>query len=100
MTIQRRDVGAIVSAAGEARLDVASLPQPPAWTEQALCAQIDLEAFFPEKGGSTRAAKRICAECPVKTPCLRYALDHAERFGIWGGVTERERRRMLKDQAS
>ena len=63
------------------------------WQERALCAQTDPEAFFPEKGGSTREAKRICADCPVADPCLEYALGNDERFGIWGGLSERERRR-------
>ncbi|ABK52231.1 transcription factor WhiB [Acidothermus cellulolyticus 11B] len=66
------------------------------WQEQALCAQTDPEAFFPEKGGSTREAKRICASCPVRIECLEYALAHDERFGIWGGLSERERRRLKR----
>jgi WhiB family redox-sensing transcriptional regulator len=69
------------------------------WQERALCAQTDPEAFFPEKGGSTREAKRICSGCEVRSECLEYALAHDERFGIWGGLSERERRR-LKRRAS
>ena len=68
------------------------------WQDRALCAQTDPEAFFPEKGGSTREAKRVCRNCEVRAECLEYALDHDERFGIWGGMSERERRR-LKRQA-
>ena len=68
------------------------------WQDLALCAQTDPEAFFPEKGGSTREAKRICVGCEVKAECLEYALMQDERFGIWGGLSERERRR-LKRQA-
>ena len=67
-----------------------------AWQEEALCAQTDPEAFFPEKGGSTREAKRICVGCEVKAECLEYALGHDERFGIWGGLSERERRRLKR----
>ena len=67
-----------------------------AWQEQALCAQTDPEAFFPEKGGSTREAKRICVGCDVKGECLEYALGQDERFGIWGGLSERERRRLKR----
>ncbi len=67
-----------------------------AWQEQALCAQTDPEAFFPEKGGSTREAKRICVGCDVKGDCLEYALGQDERFGIWGGMSERERRRLKR----
>ena len=66
------------------------------WQEQALCAQTDPEAFFPEKGGSTREAKRICVGCEVKGECLEYALGQDERFGIWGGLSERERRRLRR----
>ena len=68
------------------------------WQDRALCAQTDPEAFFPEKGGSTREAKRVCRGCEVRAECLEYALEHDERFGIWGGLSERERRR-LKRQA-
>ena len=64
------------------------------WRRDALCAETDPEAFFPEKGGSTREAKRVCAGCDVKAECLEYALATDERFGIWGGLSERERRRV------
>lgn len=67
-----------------------------AWQEQALCAQTDPEAFFPEKGGSNREAKHICELCDVRPQCLEYALSHDERFGIWGGLSERERRKLKK----
>ena len=69
---------------------------PLAWQQHALCAQTDPEAFFPEKGGSTREAKRVCQSCDVRAECLEYALAHDERFGIWGGLSERERRRFKK----
>src|SRR5438270_8347507 len=64
------------------------------WRLDALCAETDPEAFFPEKGGSTREAKRVCGGCPVRLQCLEFALDSDERFGIWGGLSERERRRL------
>jgi WhiB family redox-sensing transcriptional regulator len=66
------------------------------WQERALCAQTDPESFFPEKGGSTREAKRICVGCEVRAECLEYALAKDERFGIWGGLSERERRRLKR----
>jgi len=66
------------------------------WQERALCAQTDPEAFFPEKGGSTREAKKVCLTCDVRSECLEYALGHDERFGIWGGLSERERRKLKK----
>ncbi len=59
------------------------LPPELAWQERALCAQTDPEAFFPEKGGSTREAKRVCMSCEVRAECLDYALAKDERFGIW-----------------
>ena len=71
-------------------------PDDPEWQEKALCAQTDPEAFFPEKGGSTREAKRICQGCEVRDACLEYALANDERFGIWGGLSERERRRLKR----
>lgn len=71
-------------------------PEQVAWQENALCAQTDPEAFYPEKGGSTREAKRICQGCEVRAECLEYALAHDERFGIWSGLVERERRNLKK----
>ena len=67
-----------------------------AWQATALCAQTDPEAFFPEKGGSTREAKSVCKVCEVKQECLEYALAHDERYGIWGGLSERERRKLKR----
>src|ERR1700704_4820116 len=72
------------------------LGNAPEWQERALCSQTDPEAFFPEKGGSTREAKQICSSCEVRSECLEYALLHDERFGIWGGLSERERRRIKR----
>lgn len=62
------------------------------WRERALCAQTDPEAFFPEKGGSVREAKKVCRRCPVRAECLADAVAHREQWGIWGGLTIRERR--------
>ena len=84
------------------RLGVPGVRQPDAddnqlaWQSDSLCAQTDPEAFFPEKGGSTRDAKKICGSCEVRTQCLEYALHNDERFGIWGGLSERERRKLRK----
>lgn len=72
--------------------------ETPEWMAAGICAQTDPDAFFPEKGGSTREAKAICRSCPVRAACLDYALEHEERYGIWGGLSERERRR-LRDAA-
>lgn len=73
---------------------------PLAWQARALCAQTDPEAFFPEKGGSTREAKSVCSRCEVRAQCLEYALKNDERFGIWGGLSERERRRIKRSLAA
>lgn len=75
---------------------VFGLPDEQSWQERSLCAQTDPEAFFPEKGGSTREAKKICTGCEVRAECLEYALANDERFGIWGGMSERERRRLKR----
>ncbi len=66
------------------------------WQVGARCLQVDPEIFFPERGGSSKAARAVCRDCSVKTECLRYALANREQFGIWGGTSERERRRLRK----
>ena len=83
---------------GRSNLSISTNPDL-SWQERALCAQTDPEAFFPEKGGSTREAKRVCLSCDVRSECLEYALGHDERFGIWGGLSERERRRLKRRSA-
>ncbi len=66
------------------------------WQERALCAETDPESFFPEKGGSTREAKKVCTGCEVRAECLEYALANDERFGFWGGVSVGERRKLKR----
>jgi len=68
------------------------------WRDDALCAQTDPEAFFPEQGGSTKMAKRVCALCEVKTECLADALQLpiSEQHGVAGGMDARARRKILK----
>jgi WhiB family redox-sensing transcriptional regulator len=73
-----------------------SAPDERTWRDQALCAETDPDAFFPETGGSTREAKQLCTACTVRPDCLDSALDNDERFGIWGGLSERERRRLRR----
>lgn len=68
------------------------------WMADAICAQTDPEAFFPEKGGSTAEAKRVCLGCPVREICLEWALARGEHFGIYGGKSERERRAIAKER--
>ncbi|WP_330460826.1 WhiB family transcriptional regulator [Streptomyces sp. NBC_00820] len=66
-------------------------PAAPTWQAQALCAQTGADFFFPEPGSSVREAKRICGMCEMRSACLDYALDNDERFGVWGGLSEKER---------
>lgn len=83
-----------------ARLMARPVEDPEPWQARALCAQTDPEAFFPEKGGSPRPAKAVCAGCPVRAECLAFALEHDERFGVWGGLSERERRVLRTGRAA
>ncbi len=62
------------------------------WRELAACRGADLEVFFPERGESAGPARQVCAACPVRQPCLDYAITNRIVSGIWGGLTERERR--------
>lgn len=82
------------------KLDILNIPAPPAWVVDALCAEIDADGFFPEgKGADARFAKSVCARCPVIDKCLKYANDNNERFGVWGGKSERERRKLERAAA-
>jgi WhiB family redox-sensing transcriptional regulator len=79
---------------------VVDRPDALAWQTDALCAETSAEAFFPEVGGSARDAKKICASCSVAGDCLEYALENDERYGVWGGLSERERRRLRQERAA
>jgi WhiB family transcriptional regulator, redox-sensing transcriptional regulator len=101
--IRRRretNFGGVEKASGEERQVQRFSEEELPWAEEALCAYVDPDVFFPEKGGSSREAKRICAQCAVRDECLDYALANDERFGIWGGLSERERRRFKRKLAS
>ena len=69
------------------------------WQRQANCMGVDPDLFFPERGASTREAKEVCRGCVVREDCLEYAIVHSEKFGIWGGLSERERRRIRRRRA-
>jgi WhiB family redox-sensing transcriptional regulator len=80
-----------------ARLPRHRIPAPPVpalagWRYQAACRGADLSVFFPGRGESAEPARQICAGCPVRQSCLDYALSHGITHGIWGGLTERDRR--------
>lgn len=66
------------------------------WARDALCAEIDPELFYPDKGGTSRPAKEVCSACSVTAECLAYALEVDDRYGVWGGLTVLERRRLRR----
>lgn len=68
------------------------------WQDYANCRGADADLFFPERGASTRKAKSICGECQVRAQCLDFAIGVGEKFGIWGGMSERERRRVRRER--
>ena len=68
------------------------------WRSQARCRGLDPEIFYPQVEDEADEAKSICAQCPVRVPCLEYALSARERDGIWGGCTEKERRRIIRQR--
>ena len=73
---------------------------PRAWQARANCMGVDPELFFPERGSSTREAKEVCRGCVVRGDCLEFAIANSEKFGIWGGMSERERRRVRRARLS
>ena len=75
------------------------LLQPVDWQTNARCTEVDPEIFFPERGGSSKNARAVCEKCAVKVDCLEYALNNKEQFGIWGGTSERERRKIRRERA-
>jgi len=88
---ERRIWQGISEAHGRGRPDLS-------WLDQARCLEVDATLHFPEKGGSTREAKLICRGCEVREQCLEYALEHSEA-GVWGGMSERERRKLKREAA-
>ncbi|HEX5630097.1 MAG TPA: WhiB family transcriptional regulator [Acidimicrobiia bacterium] len=68
------------------------------WQDGANCRGGNADLFFPERGASTRSAKAICRECSVRAECLEFAISTGEKFGIWGGMSERERRRVRRER--
>ncbi len=68
------------------------------WMSQGKCKNMDPAVFFPSDGVGVQAAQRICASCPVGEQCLEYALRNRIDEGVWGGASERHRRRLLRQQ--
>lgn len=69
-----------------------------AWRQRAACRGVDPDVFYPASDEEAEAAKAICAQCTVREACLEYALANRERDGVWGGATERERRRLIRQR--
>ncbi|MDZ7674285.1 MAG: WhiB family transcriptional regulator [Acidimicrobiales bacterium] len=80
-------------------VDIDGQPEIQAWQEYSNCLGVDPDLFFPERGASTKEAKAVCKGCVVREECLEYALQNGEKFGIWGGMSERERRRIRRARA-
>jgi len=78
---------------------VVEVTEEKSWQDMANCLGVDPDLFFPERGASTREAKEVCRGCVVQSDCLEYALANGEKFGIWGGMSERERRRIRRQRA-
>ncbi|MDA8267759.1 MAG: WhiB family transcriptional regulator [Actinomycetota bacterium] len=68
------------------------------WMRRGRCKDMDPAIFFPNDGVGVQVAQRICAECSVRAECLDYALDNRVDHGVWGGASERERRRLLRQR--
>lgn len=106
MTVYRRSPNALRPPPVDRPMDFAAIAMPPPWTADAPCASIDPAMFFPEMGtpGSPKRAKQVCYEqCPVREKCLEWALSFESQstsYGIYGGLSPNERRRLLKERAS
>jgi WhiB family transcriptional regulator, redox-sensing transcriptional regulator len=72
--------------------------QPATWMDLAACAQVGGDLWFPERGEPAGPAKRVCMTCPVRASCLEYALVHHENHGVWGGLSEHERRDRMRQR--
>jgi WhiB family redox-sensing transcriptional regulator len=68
------------------------------WRQHAACRGVEPDIFYPASDEEAEVAKAVCAVCPVRQPCLEYALSSRERDGVWGGATEKERRRILRQR--
>ena len=68
------------------------------WRDQAACQGLESAIFYPADDGEAESAKTVCEECLVRAPCLDYALEQRERDGVWGGSTEKERRRIQRQR--
>jgi WhiB family redox-sensing transcriptional regulator len=97
MTIDELSIHPVVSN-GEAADAPADAYTEDNWWAGALCTQGDSESFFPGKGGSSDEARHTCMSCQVRVYCLEWALEHNERYGVWGGLSDQQRRELRRER--
>jgi WhiB family redox-sensing transcriptional regulator len=68
------------------------------WWDLGACRGLDASVFYPDDDEGAEVAKSVCAICPVREPCLEHALTVREKAGVWGGATERDRRRIIRQR--
>lgn len=68
------------------------------WRKLSACRGVDPDVFYPVNDDEAEVAKAVCAVCAVRQPCLEFALSARERDGVWGGATEKERRRIMRQR--
>lgn len=78
------------------QLEIDDLPDETSWMHESRCRGVNPAQFFPSDGLGVEAAQRVCAACEVRVDCLEYALTNRIEHGVWGGASERERRRILR----
>jgi WhiB family redox-sensing transcriptional regulator len=90
----------LVHSAPDPEPDPVEIIDTGGWQQHGNCLGIDPDLFFPSRGDSTAPAKEVCEGCQVRPECLDYALVNGEKYGIWGGASERERRRMRRTRTT
>lgn len=78
--------------------ELARLIERPEWMRDAACRGMDPELFYPSRGESVAQARKVCSGCPVRAECLTYAMNLHETHGMWGGMSERDRRRIRRGE--
>ena len=68
------------------------------WQDGAACRGANADLFFPERGASTKTAKAICQTCNVQLACLDFAIEHRMKFGVWGGMSDKQRRQVARER--
>ena len=96
--LARQPVGSMNDPAILADAILDCLPVRPAWQARAACRGMNPEIFYPSRGQLLNDARAVCARCPVRDECREWALDRVERFGIWGGLSEHDRRGLRRQR--